>query len=34
MTGYLNIFKDGNRKISFLADNNEYFEKYTKIWEK
>ena len=34
MTGYLNIFKDGNRKMSFLTDNNEFLEKYTKIWEK
>ena len=30
MTGYLNIFKDGNRKMSFLTDNNEFLEKYTK----
>ena len=34
MTGYLTIFKDGNRKMSFLTDNNEFLEKYTKIWEK
>ena len=34
MTGYLNIFKDGNRKMSFLTDNNEFLEKYAKIWEK
>ena len=34
MTGYLNIFKDGNRKMSFLTDNNEFLEKYTKMWEK
>ena len=34
MTGYLNIFEDGNRKMSFLTDNNEFLERYTKIWEK
>ena len=34
MTGYLNIFKDGNRKMFFLTDNNEFLERYTKIWEK
>ena len=35
MTGYLNIFEDGNRKMSFLADNqNELLEKYMTIWEK
>ena len=34
MTGYLNFFKDGNRKMSFLTDNNEFLEKYTTIWEK
>ena len=34
MTGYLNIFKNGNRKMFFLTDNNEFLERYTKIWEK
>ena len=34
MTSYLNIFEDGNRKMSFLTDNNEFLERYTKIWEK
>ena len=34
MTGYLNIFKDGNRKMSFLSDNNEFLERYIEIWEK
>ena len=34
MTGYLNIFEDGTRKMSFLTDNNEFLERYTKIWEK
>ena len=34
MTGYLNIFEDGNRKMSFLTDNNEFLERYTEIWEK
>ena len=31
MTGYLNIFEDGTRKMSFLTDNNEFLERYTKI---
>ena len=34
MTGYLNIFEDGTKKMSFLTDNNEFLERYTKIWEK
>ena len=34
MTGYLNIFEDGTRKMSFLTDNNEFLERYIKIWEK
>ena len=34
MAGYLNIFKDGARKMSFLSDNNEFLERYTAIWEK
>ena len=34
MTGYLNIFEDGTRKMSFLTDNNEFLERYTKIWRK
>ena len=34
MTGYLNIFEDGNRKMSFITDNNESLERYTAIWEK
>ena len=34
MTGYLNIFEDGTKKMSFFTDNNEFLEKYTKIWEK
>ena len=33
MTGYLNIFKDGARKMS-LFTNNEFLERYTAIWEK
>ena len=33
MTGYLNIFEDGTRKMSFLTDNNEFLERYTKILE-
>ena len=34
MIGYLNIFKDGARKMSFFTDNNEFLERYTAIWEK
>ena len=34
MTGYLNIFKDFTRKMSFLTDNNEFLGRYTAIWEK
>ena len=34
LTGYLNIFENGNRKMSFVTDNNEFLERYTKIWEK
>ena len=34
MTGYLNIFKDGARKMSFFTDNYEFLERYTAIWEK
>ena len=34
MTGYLNIFKDGARKMSFFTTNNEFLERYTAIWEK
>ena len=33
MTGYLNIFKDGTRKMSFFTNNNEFLERYTAIWE-
>ena len=33
-TGYLNIFKDGARKMSFFTDNNEFLERHTAIWEK
>ena len=34
MTGYLNIFKGGARKMSFFTDNNEFLERCTAIWEK
>ena len=34
MTGYLNMFKDGARKMSFFTDNNEFLETYMAIWEK
>ena len=34
MTGYLNIFENGNRKMSFLTTNNDFLERYTAIWEK
>ena len=31
MTGYLNIFKDGAKKMSVFTDNNEFLERYTAI---
>ena len=34
MTGYLNIFENGTRKISFLTDNNEFLERYITLWKK
>ena len=34
MTGYLNIFESGTRKMSFLTDNNEFLERYIRILEK
>ena len=34
MIGYLNIFKDRARKMSFFTDNNEFLERYTAICEK
>ena len=34
ITSYLNIFENGNRKISFFTNNNEFLERYTAIWEK
>ena len=34
ITGYLNNSKDGTRKMSFFANNNEFLERYTAIWEK
>ena len=34
MMGYLNIFKDGTRKMSSFTNNNEFFKRYTAIWEK
>ena len=34
MTGYLNIFENRNRKMSFFTNNNEFLERYTVIWEK
>ena len=34
MTGYLNDFKDGARKMSFFTTNNYFLERYTAIWEK
>ena len=34
MTGYLNIFENGNSKMSFFTNNNEFLERYTAIWEK
>ena len=34
MTSYVNIFKDGAKKMSFFTNNNEFLERYTEIWEK
>ena len=34
MISYLNIFKNGARKMSFFTDNNEFLERYTATWEK
>ena len=34
MTGYLNIFKDGTRKMSFFTNNNEFLERYAATWGK
>ena len=34
MKGYLNIFKDGARKMVFFTNNNEFLERYTVTWEK
>ena len=35
MTGYLNIFKHGVKKMYFLSDNNnEFLERYTAMWKK
>ena len=34
MTWYLNIFKDGVRKMSFFTDNNEFLERHMAIWQK
>ena len=34
MTGCLNTFENGTRKMFFLTDNNEFLERYTTIWEK
>ena len=34
MTGYLNVFENGNRKMSFFTTNNEFLERYKAIWEK
>ena len=34
MRGYLNIFENGNRKMSFFTINNEFLKRYTAIWEK
>ena len=34
MTGYLNIFENVNRKMSFFTNNNEFLERYTAILQK
>ena len=33
MLDYLNIFKDGTRKMSFFTNNNGFLERYITIWE-
>ena len=33
MIDYLNIFKDGTRKMSFFTNNNGFLERYITIWE-
>ena len=34
MIGYLNIFKDGARKMSFFTDNNEFLERLQQYGKK
>ena len=34
ITGYLNNFKNGARKMSFFTTNNEFLERYNAIWKK
>ena len=31
---YLNCFKDNKNTMSLIADDNELFKKYTKVWKK
>ena len=34
MIGYLNCFKDNNKTMLFLADDQKLLKEYTKVWEK
>ena len=34
MIGYVKYFNNNNKKMSFVANDNELLKKYTKIWKK
>ena len=33
MNGYIIYFDDGGKNMSFVTDDEEIYEKYSKIWE-
>ena len=33
MSGYIKYFDDGGKNMSFVTDDEEVYEKYSKIWE-
>ena len=33
MNGYSRYFDDGGKNMSFVTDDEEFYEKYNKIWE-
>ena len=33
MSGYIKYFDDGGKNISFVTDDEEFYEKYNEIWE-